>query len=223
MAKFLFITGTDTGVGKTRAACALIHAARARGIRVAGFKPIAAGCHEVDGQWRNEDAEALLKACEHDLPYEAVNPIALPEPIAPHLAAERAGQRIDRARLDAAARLLGRSHELVIVEGAGGWAVPLDGAQTFADWVAGHGWPVVLVVGMRLGCLNHALLSAESIQKRNRLVGWIANVLPPAMPELRANVESLVERLDAPLLGRIGAGVPADEAASTLDLAAALR
>ena len=223
MAKFIFITGTDTGVGKTRVACALIHAARSRGIRVAGFKPIAAGCEQVDGEWVNEDALALQQASSSPLPYAAVNPIALPEPIAPHLAAARAATVIDLKRLDAAADLLAKTNELVVVEGAGGWAVPVDDALTVGDWIARRGWPVVLVVGMRLGCLNHALLSAESIRRRNPLVGWVANVLPPAMPELAANIESLSQRLPEPLLGWVGEGVSAEQAAATLDLAAALK
>lgn len=223
MAKFLFVTGTDTGVGKTRVACAFIHAARARGIRVAGFKPIAAGCELVDGEWRNEDALALQQASSSPLPYAAVNPVALPEPIAPHLAAERAATPIEVQRLNAAADLLAKTHQLVVVEGAGGWSVPLDDEQTMGDWIAQRRWPVVLVVGMRLGCLNHALLSAESIVRHNPLAGWVANVLPPAMPELAANIETLTRRMPAPLLGWVGEGVSAEQAAATLDLDATLR
>ncbi|NGY05070.1 dethiobiotin synthase [Solimonas terrae] len=200
-AKTLFITGTDTGVGKTRASAALIRLARARGLDAVGFKPVAAGCTATADGWRNDDALELLAASDHVEAYEAINPCALPAAIAPHLAAQEVGATIARATLDAAHADLCRRHACVIVEGAGGWRVPLDADVDFADWVGARGWPVVLVVGLRLGCLNHALLTAESIARRVPLAGWIANRLPPAQDRWQDNVATLRARLSAPCLG----------------------
>ncbi len=196
----LFITGTDTGVGKTRAAVALIDLARGHGVDAVGFKPVAAGCSAVDGDWRNDDALALL-AASGDESYAAINPYALPAPIAPHLAAREAGTSIEIARLDAAHAALAARHARVIVEGAGGWRVPLNEQIEFADWVAARRWPVVLVVGLRLGCLNHALLSAEAVVRRTVFAGWIANRLPPAQERWQDNLAALQARLPAPCLG----------------------
>lgn len=197
----LFITGTDTGVGKTRASTALVRLARARGIDAVGFKPVAAGCEETIDGWRNDDALQLLAASGDSETYEAINPVALPAAIAPHLAARDVGEPIALATLDAAWAALQGRHRCVIVEGAGGWRVPLDAHTDFADWVAMHRWPVVLVVGLRLGCLNHALLSAESIARRVPLAGWIANLLPPLQLRWQDNLQTLRERLPAPCLG----------------------
>lgn len=197
----LFITGTDTGVGKTRASTALVRLARARGIDAIGFKPVAAGCEAGADGWRNDDALQLLAASGGIEPYDAINPIALPAPIAPHLAAQDVGAPIALAMLDAAYEALQVRHQRVIVEGAGGWRVPLDAHADFADWVSAHRWPVVLVVGLRLGCLNHALLSAESIARRVPLAGWIANLLPPLQPRWQDNLDTLRTRLPAPCLG----------------------
>ena len=223
MAKIIFITGTDTGVGKTRAACALVLAARAAGLTVAGFKPVAAGCEQTDDGLRNEDALALQQASSGQLPYELVNPVALPAAVAPHLAAEMAGQAIDIAAMDRAARILAGQHDLVVVEGAGGWAVPLSDGYGFADWVAGHQWPVILTVGLRLGCLNHAQLSAAAIAQRSHLLGWIANLLPPEMPALAGNLATLQACLSAPLLARIGANQTAQQAAESMAASDCLR
>lgn len=200
----LFVTGTDTGVGKTRAACALIAAARAWGIDACGYKPVASGCEQTPDGLRNDDALALLRASGSNEPYEAINPLAFAPPIAPHLAARRVGVIIETARLDAAYAALSARHGLIVIEGAGGWQVPLNEAQTVADWVAARQWPVVLVVGLRLGCLNHALLSAEAIERRATLVGWIANVLPPAQACWQDNLDALRSRIAAPLWGVIG-------------------
>lgn len=197
----LFITGTDTGIGKTRASTALVRLARARGIDAVGFKPVAAGCDaDVDGL-RNDDALQLLAASDGAEAYEAINPLALPAAIAPHLAARDIGTSIALATLDAAHAALASRHPCVIVEGAGGWRVPLNAQADFADWVASHRWPVILVVGLRLGCLNHALLSAESIARRAPLAGWIANLLPPPQERWHDNLQTLRERLPAPCLG----------------------
>ncbi|TXG98031.1 MAG: dethiobiotin synthase [Nevskiaceae bacterium] len=205
-ARTIFVTGTDTGVGKTYVVSMLLRQLRAAGVDACGFKPVASGCEDTPQGLRNEDALALQAASGGTEPYEALNPYALAPAIAPHLAARDAGVRVDCSRLDAAQAALAARHDLVLVEGAGGWQVPLNEAQTFADWVTARQWPVLLVVGMRLGCINHALLSADSIARGTRLLAWVANVLPPAMPYLDDNIATLRARLPAPLLGVIPAG-----------------
>lgn len=205
-ARTLFVTGTDTGVGKTRAACALIRTARARGIGVCGWKPVATGCERAAGGLRNADALALQDAAGTREPYELLNPCAYERPVAPHLAARLEGRAIRIAGLDRAHAELARRHELIVAEGAGGWRVPLDEAWTLGAWVAEREWPVLLVVGLRLGCLNHALLTAEAIARDTRLVGWIGNVLPPEMELLEDNLATLRERLAAPCWGVLACG-----------------
>lgn len=222
-ARTLFVTGTDTGVGKTHVATALVRLARNNGIDACGFKPVASGCEQVDGSLRNDDALALLAASGDAEPYEAINPYAFEPAIAPHLAAREAGRPISVEVLDAAHAALASRHELIVVEGAGGWQVPLDDTRTLADWVAGHRWPVALVVGLRLGCLNHALLSAESIARRTELAGWVANRLPPSQPRWRENLEDLGLRLPAPLWGVVGEHADTAAAERALASATALR
>lgn len=203
MSRTVFITGTDTGVGKTYVSSALLRAARAEGIDAVGYKPVASGCEPGPDGWRNEDALALQAAGSPE-PYEAINPVALPEAIAPHLAARAQGLRIDPAQLSAGHAALAARHELVLVEGAGGWRVPLNEELEFADWVSAQRWPVLLVVGLRLGCINHALLSIESISARTPLLGWVANALPPLQGNWQDNFDSLRQRIAAPCLGIIG-------------------
>ncbi|MDN5862421.1 MAG: dethiobiotin synthase [Salinisphaera sp.] len=216
MAHTLFVTGTDTEIGKTHVACGLIRAARKAGLRVAPFKPVAAGGRQTPQGRRNEDALALLEAAGGDFEYSQVNPYCLADPIAPHLAAADESIHIAPARIrDAHAALAARA-DLVVVEGAGGWRVPLDRETDLGSLAAACGWPVVLVVGMRLGCLNHALLSAESIQGHGRLAGWVANLLPPPQSRWRENVETLRARLPAPLLGIVP---PQGDPAVEIDLA----
>jgi dethiobiotin synthetase len=170
-----FITGTDTGVGKTLVSCALLHGYAAQGKRVAGFKPVAAG---VDADGMNDDAKALRAASNVTLSYEQVNPYCLREAIAPHIAAQRAGVTIDIAVIAKFYKQLAEKAEVVIVEGAGGLLVPLNAQQDSADLALQLALPVILVVGMRLGCLNHALLTVEAIAARGlTLSGWVANVL----------------------------------------------
>lgn len=205
-ARTLFVTGTDTGVGKTRISAALVRYLRSRGERACGYKPVASGCERSAEGLRNDDALALWEAGGRSQPYEAINPVALEPAIAPHLAARAAGIRIDPVRLDAAYEALAAANDWIVVEGAGGWYVPYDGQRTAADWVAAHHWPVLLVVGFRLGCLNHALLTAEAVQSRTLLLGWAANVLPPAQPWLEENVADLCARLRAPQLAYVPAG-----------------
>lgn len=206
--KTLFVTGTDTGVGKTHVSGLLLAAARRRGIRACGYKPVASGCErDAAGALRNDDALALQAAAGTSEPYEAINPYAFEPPLAPHIAAALAGQRIDLAMLDRGAAALAARHDWLLVEGAGGWRVPLNEDAGFDDWVATRGWSVLLVVGMRLGCINHALLSADAIRHRGlHLAGWVANELPPAQAAVADNVRTLERRLAAPLLGRLSQG-----------------
>ena len=217
MSRTVFITGTDTGVGKTLITRALLQKLQGGGHSAAGFKPVASGAARTAQGLRNDDALVLQAASTSGLSYEEVNPWCFEPAIAPHLAAREAGVEISLAALDAAHQRLASRHDWVVVEGAGGWLVPLSPRHSFADWVGGHDWPVILVVAMRLGCINHALLSAEAIQRRTSLLGWVANVLPPAQERLRDNIDTLRAQLDAPLLATVPAGATAAEIADLLD------
>ena len=218
-----FVTGTDTAVGKTLVAAALLLAASARGCRTVGLKPVAAGC---DANGQNADALLLRAVMTGSRSYRQVNPVALRAAIAPHLAAAAEGRRLRVAQLAAYCRsALAAGVDFAVVEGAGGWRVPLNDRETLAQLALELRLPVILVVGMRLGCINHALLSAEAIQRDGLpLAGWVANRLDPAMPHYRANVGSLQARLPAPLLGEIPWLAEADpqRAAAQLDIAALL-
>ena len=198
-ARTLFVTGTDTGVGKTRIAVALIRALAARGVRVVGMKPVAAGA--APGQL-NEDVAALRDAANVDAPLADINPYTFPEPIAPHIAAHKAGIVIDIEHIAAAhERLAGRA-DVVVVEGAGGWRVPLSEAADMADLAERLGGAVILVVGVRLGCLNHAVLTADAIRNRGLpWAGWVANQMDPDMLCADENLASLRLRLPGPCLG----------------------
>jgi dethiobiotin synthetase len=209
-ARTLFVTGTDTGIGKTRIAVALLHGLRAAGHRAVGYKPVASGCEPTPEGLRNEDALALWGASTPGWGYDAINPIALAEPIAPHIAAAEQGVTIDTGVLDAGHARLAADSDWVVVEGAGGWHVPLSDTIDFADWVSGHGWPTLLVVGMRLGCVNHAVLSARAIAARTALVGWVANTLPPVQPRLEENLSCLERMIEAPMRARVACDPPAD-------------
>ena len=213
-----YITGTDTGIGKTRSSAALLHALRARGLRAVGMKPVASGCERIDGEWKNADALALLEASDPRPLYADCNPFALPLPLAPELAARDAGIEVElQTILDAHARLAA-SADVVVVEGVGGWAAPLSSTLMQADLVRALDVPVVLVVGLRLGCLNHALLSACAIAADGcRLVGWIANGIDPGMDAIEDNIAMLAARLPAPCWGRL----PFDPAADADPRAAA--
>jgi dethiobiotin synthetase len=198
----LFITGTDTGVGKTRVAAALCHALAARGLRVAAMKPVASGCALTPEGLRNEDALTLLAAMNVRARYSDVNPYAFAPAIAPHIAAREAGVDIDFGVLDRAYDRLRMQSQALIVEGAGGWLAPLDGSRGFADLAVHWQMDVVLVVGLRLGCLNHALLTTESIERRGlRLRGWVANSIDPTLERTAENISSLESRISAPRLG----------------------
>jgi dethiobiotin synthetase len=196
-----FVTGTDTGVGKTLVSCALLHAFAAQGRRVAGFKPVAAGCDE---NGHNEDAKRLRAASTVQAIYGQINPYCFPRPIAPHLAAWHAGARIDFKRILASYRELAGQTDEVIVEGAGGFCVPLNEKQDSADLAKELDLSVIVVVGMRLGCINHALLTLHAITDYQlECAGWVANVLDAEMPALRENIAALRERIGSPLLGVI--------------------
>ena len=200
----LFITGTDTGVGKTLFSAALLHALARHHPRVVGMKPVAAGTELIDGVPANDDVLALRAASSVRVPPELDNPVLLPDPVSPHIAAQRAGVGIDIAQLVACQRALEQLADAVVVEGAGGFHVPLSATETGADLAQALDLPVVLVVGLRLGCLNHALLTAEAIRARGlTLAGWVANHIDPAMLAQEDNIEFLQQRLQAPLLASI--------------------
>jgi dethiobiotin synthetase len=193
-----FVTGTDTGVGKTLIACALLHAFARTGKSVVGMKPVAAG--REGGRWA--DVEALARASTVSAATRIVNPYAFEPAIAPHIAAELAGVEIALETIARAHEELSRLADVVVIEGVGGFLVPLNARQTGADLATRLGLPIVLVVGMRLGCLNHALLTRRQIGAcRLRCVGWVANCILADMPHLDGNIRALEQRLDCPLLG----------------------
>lgn len=218
-----FVTGTDTGVGKTRVSAALLQALHQAGhARVVGMKPVAAGCDWMStedaqgvahGHWLNEDVAALRAAGTLAVPPAFDNPYALPEPLSPHLAARRAGEAIDLDHIEASFHALRQHADAVVVEGAGGFIVPLSEPDpltgegswaTSADLAMRLRLPIVLVVGMRLGCLNHALLTQEAIAARGlKLAGWVANHIDPDMAAQDENVATLRARLQAPMLARL--------------------
>ena len=228
MRSVYFVTGTDTEIGKTFVAAALLHIARECGLRCTALKPVAAGCEIVDGQPVNDDALQLIAASGTDLDYRNVNPVALAPAIAPHIAAAQAGitlvaRDLSRHCLD----VLAADIDFAIVEGAGGWLVPLNAAETLADVCLGIGARPILVVGMKLGCINHALLTAHAIATAGgELAGWVANCPTPAMPAFEENVATLGERLSAPCLGivpHLGDHASYRQAASHLDIGPLLR
>ncbi|MEZ5497838.1 MAG: dethiobiotin synthase [Steroidobacteraceae bacterium] len=200
--KGLFITGTDTGVGKTLVAVALIRALAARGLRVAGMKPIASGAVATPAGLRNDDALALMHAASVALPYEDVNPYCFAPPIAPHVAAQEAGVVIESRLLLERLQRMSDSCDWVVVEGAGGWMTPLGPDSDFATLASALRLPVVLVVGMRLGCINHARLSHAAIKASgNAWLGWVASCIDPQMAAPEANLATLEAALGAPPLG----------------------
>ena len=207
----LFVTGTDTDCGKTLIAQGLLQAYADRGRRVAGLKPVAAGAIATPAGLRNDDALALQARCEPPEPYDAVNPYCFAPPIAPHIAAAEAGTRIAPEPILAARDRLAARHDLLVVEGAGGWRVPLGDDWDLADLAVLLGYPVVLVVGLRLGCLNHALLTRDAVLGRGLpLAGWVANALPGPMARVQENLEALHARMMVPCLGEIPRLAPPD-------------
>jgi dethiobiotin synthetase len=201
-----FITGTDTGVGKTHVSVTLLQALADQGLSTAAMKPVASGCHATAQGLRNDDALQLQQAATVQLPYQQVNPYALPTAIAPHLAAQAAGIHIDLKILVEQFNTLAAQAEVIIVEGVGGWLVPLNDQHTTADLARYLGLPLILVVGIRLGCINHALLTVSALrQDKNNppLLGWVANLIDPDMSAIDANIATLQQHIKAPLLGTL--------------------
>ena len=205
MSPAYFITGTDTDVGKTTVAAGLLQAARAAGLSTAAGKPVASGCEATPEGLRNADALALMAQCTVALSYEEINPVAFEPAIAPHIAAREAGVALTvQALLTPMQRILRQRADFTLIEGAGGWRVPLSGQDSLSDVARGLGLPVILVVGVRLGCISHALLTAEAIaQDGLQLAGWVANIIDPKTSRLEENLATLAERLPAPCLGRV--------------------
>ncbi len=209
----VYITGTDTGIGKTFSSCALLHALRQLGLRAVGMKPVASGCERTPEGLRNEDAVALRAASDPVPTYDDVNPFALPAPLAPELAAADAGVTLALDPIQAAFARLRTQADTVVVEGVGGWLAPLDATLDQSHLVQALQLPVVLVVGLRLGCLNHARLSAQAIAASGaRCIGWIANEVDPQMARIDDNVAMLRMRLPMPYWGRLPHAPGADPA-----------
>ena len=210
----VFVTGTDTGVGKTLVASALLRAACQAGLRAVGMKPVAAG---TDALGRQEDVEALMAAGNVVAERSAINPYCLAPPIAPHIAADEAGVMIEPERIRAACEALRARADLVVVEGAGGILVPLGPGLDTADLAKQLELPVLVVVGLRLGCINHALMTMEAAANRGlRITGWIANCVDPEMARLPQNVDSLRARINYPLLAQLDWRVNDDAAATAM-------
>ena len=202
-----FVAGTDTGVGKTLFSAALLRRFRALGLRTAGMKPIAAGAENA----RNQDVEALLAASSPGIDRSLVCPYLFEPPIAPHIAAREAGVRIDLAVIERAFARLSDDFDAIVVEGVGGFRVPLNEGEDAAGMAKRLGLPVILVVGLRLGCLNHALLTAQAIEAEGlRLAGWVANRIDPDMARAEENIQALLERLRAPLIADVPFGPAGD-------------
>ena len=204
MTECYFITGTDTEVGKTVASCALLQAACLQGRCAVGYKPVASGCELTEEGWRNSDALALQRHSAISLAYEQVNPYAFAEPTSPHIVSADEQRVIEFSVLSAGLQRLKAQADWVLVEGAGGWFTPLSPAQTFADWAQAERLPVILVVGIKLGCINHALLTVQAIQQAGLpLAGWIANDVTPPGKWHSEYLHTLCGKLPAPLLGEI--------------------
>jgi len=224
MPKTYFITGTDTGIGKTTACCALLAKAKSQGLTTLALKPVAAGCEQTPEGWRNDDALALMAEMTEPLRYEEVNPIALPAAMSPHLAAAKAGRRLTINQLAGFCRgALSRRVDLALIEGAGGWRVPISDREMFSELPKQLRVPVILVVGLRLGCISHAILTAEAIARDGlRTVAWVGSVLDTDPELLEGNIDSLRRLLPYPCLGILPWAPGADAAvrAEALDLAA---
>lgn len=200
-----FITGTDTGAGKTTVTCGLISALRELGLKAAGFKPVASGCTLTDRGWVSDDALMLHSAANCEPPFEWINPYALPEATAPEIAASLHGVRIEDRPIIAAYEAMSSRYAPLLVEGVGGYAVPFAKGFTQRDLARTLGLPVIMVVGLRLGCINHSLLTAQAIEADGLdLIGWIGNAIDPHMNFSGATSQVLTERIPAPCLGLVG-------------------
>ena len=194
MKQAFFITGTDTGVGKTYVACKLIRDYVAQGYKTIGMKPVAAGSDLVNGQWVNDDVLRLEEASNVKAPRELINPYSFKEAVAPHIAAEKVGIEIKIDVIKQAFQALSKLADIVIVEGAGGFLVPLNDQQSMADLPTALDIPVILVVGMKLGCINHSLLTVEAIKARGlKLHGWVANQIEPGMAFYDENITTIAK------------------------------
>lgn len=199
----VFVTGTDTEVGKTRISVALIELLQQQGLTVAGMKPIASGCEIIEDGLRNDDAMQLMAQSNINLPYELVNPYAFEPNIAPHIAAEQIGTDIDLAVIQQNFKQIKQQADVVVVEGAGGWLVPLNKTQTMSDLAISLDLSVILVVGIKLGCINHALLTVNAIEYSGlTLQGWLANQIEPNT-QAQAIIANLQQNISAPCLGQI--------------------
>lgn len=199
-----FITGTDTDVGKTWVTAGLLHALNEQGLSTVAMKPVASGCETIDGQLRNADARCLMQHMSARADYEEVNPYTFTPAIAPHIAAGQSGQHIDLEKIRQIAVRLARHADVILIEGVGGWQVPLNNTQTVADLAAMLQLPVIMVVAIKLGCLNHALLTAQSIKASGLpLAGWVANMCDGSDPVAQENIFALQQRLDTPMLANI--------------------
>ncbi|MDC9614624.1 dethiobiotin synthase [Xenorhabdus khoisanae] len=199
-----FLTGTDTEVGKTVVSCALLQAANKKGYQTAGYKPVASGSEVTTEGIRNGDALALQRNSVVPLTYQEVNPLVFVEPTSPHIVSAELNQPIDFSILSKGLEVLAAKSDWVLIEGAGGWYTPLSENTTFADWVIQENLPVILTVGVKLGCINHAVLTAKAIQHSGlKLAGWVANEIEPAGKRQSAYLETLERMIPAPLLGVI--------------------
>ncbi|WP_070963025.1 dethiobiotin synthase [Vibrio sonorensis] len=204
MINAFFIAGTDTDVGKTVASKAILHALAKKDLKTVGYKPVAAGCEKTEQGWRNSDALHLIKAATVERAYEQVNPYALELPASPHIAAEYQNQTIDYGVLSKELESHKSACDMVLVEGAGGWRVPVSHEDCLSTWVKQEKLPVVLVVGIKLGCLSHAMLTMETILADGiEIVGWIANRINPGTEHYAEIIEMLENKIPAPKLGEI--------------------
>lgn len=205
MAKGFFITGTDTGVGKTTFSVALIHHLKNQGKKVSVLKPVASDCEKIEGEFKNEDALQLIEASETTITYQNINPIAFEQAIAPHLAAQKNNTKLQSADIYQRCKpVLEGSEDFCIVEGAGGWLVPLNEQETMADLARFINLPVILVVSIKLGCINHALLTIAAIKQSSLpIAGWVANVFDEDMDELEENIVTLKSLLTVPFIARL--------------------
>ncbi|MGG4661761.1 dethiobiotin synthase [Providencia vermicola] len=202
MTKTYFVTGTDTEVGKTVASCALLQAANAQRFNTVGYKPVASGSEQTPEGLRNNDALLLQANSRVKLPYSSVNPIVFEAPTSPHIISEKEGEPIDFSVINQGLLEVQEKGDWVLVEGAGGWYTPLTTEKTYADWVIEQQLPVILVVGVKLGCINHALLTLEAINSAGlSVVGWIANEIEPAGVYQAEYLATLKRMINSPCLG----------------------
>ncbi len=200
--KTFFIAGTDTDVGKTQIAAGLLHLANTQGMSTIGLKPVAAGCETTEQGLRNQDALLLQSVASVKLPYEQINPVALIEPVSPHIAAQKEKRVLSADRLAGFCRSSFYTADFALIEGAGGWRVPINPSETMADLAQILHTPVILVVGMRLGCINHTLLTLEAIRYDGLpLIAWVANCVDANMRAMDENIQTLLQRIPAPCLG----------------------